>query len=101
MLSLLKLNHLLGEGCIANIRNSLRRVRRDAPTFVDMFMCLTIIVILLAADVVYLSNKHTTELQDISSLHHSEMVGMNTKFKQQVCALFRSTYRTVFFRLPF
>ena len=66
------------------MRTALRRVRRDAPTFVDIFYCLLLITLLLVVDIFYISNKHTKELRELSSLHHSEMVTMNAKFKEQV-----------------
>ena len=84
-----------GDGWFSNIRTALRRVRRDAPTFLDVFYCICLVTLLLVADIFYLSKKHSKELKDLSSLHTREMFEMNTKFKEQVKKIFQNAVKFV------
>lgn len=49
---------LSGDGYIASFRAAIRRVRRDAPHFLDVFYIVALICILLMVDIAYIGNKH-------------------------------------------
>ena len=49
---------LSGDGYITSFRAALRRVRRDAPHFLDVFYIVTLICVLLMVDIVYIGKKH-------------------------------------------
>ncbi|CBY23926.1 unnamed protein product [Oikopleura dioica] len=79
-----KRSNLDGEGWMANFKTSLRRVRRDAPTFLDVFYVVALVAVLLVVDVFYIGHKHSYELKKMSSLHNEEMMEMHGRFQEQV-----------------
>ncbi|CAG5091522.1 Oidioi.mRNA.OKI2018_I69.PAR.g13098.t1.cds [Oikopleura dioica] len=77
-------SNLEGEGFIASWKTSLRRVRRDAPTFLDVFYVVALVAVLLVVDVFYIGHKHSNELKKMSALHNEEMMEMHARFQEQV-----------------